>query len=193
VKGGHIINPAFQEQENPINSYERRLKMKKKLLFVVTLTFLALLLAVAPVSAGAIVTREETVIELSENFNDYENNTKVCPDIETIHVEGTYTIKTTTVLDGNGGVHFSSHWNWANFTGTGLTSGDTYVVTQTFSHTEHDSVGENGVENFTLIFNFHLVSKGSGDNIQLHGVNHYTVNANGETTVDKATFRVVCK
>ena len=54
-------------------------------------------------------------------------------------------------------------------------------------------MGVNDVESFTLIFNFHLVSKGSGDKIQLHGVNHYTVNANGEITVDKATFRVVCK
>ena len=107
--------------------------------------------------------------------------------------QGTYIEKTKIVLDGNGGIHFSSNWNWANFTGTGLTSGDTYVVTQTFSHTEHDFVGVNDVESFTLIFNFHLVSKGSGDNIRLHGVNHYTVNANGELTVDKATFSIVCK
>lgn len=167
--------------------------MKKKFLLTIVLAFIALLLAVAPVSANGIVTREETVIDVSENFNDYENDTKVCPDIETIHVEGAYVITTTTVLDGNGGVHFSSHWNWAAFTGTGLISGDTYVVTQTTSHMEQDFVGANDVESFTLIFNFHLVSKGSGDNIQLHGVNHYTVNANGETTVDKATFTVVCK
>ena len=163
--------------------------MKKKVLLITALAMLALLLAVAPVSAGAIVTREEVELSIDDIFS------APCPetDIEDIHLQGTYTIKTKTVTDGHGGFHFSSHWNWANFTGTGLTSGDTYVVTQTFSHTEHDSVGENGVENFTLIFNFHLVSKGSGDNIQLHGVNHYTVNANGETTVDKATFSVVCK
>jgi len=163
--------------------------MKKKSVLIIVLSILAMLLAVAPVSAGAIVTREEVEISIDDIFS------APCPDtdIEDIHVQGTYTIKTKTVIDGHGGFHFSSHWNWANFTGTGLTSGDTYVVTQTFSHTEHDFVGANDVESFTLIFNFHLVSKGSGDNIQLHGVNHYTVNANGETTVDKATFSVVCK
>ena len=163
--------------------------MKKKFVLIFALAVLAMLLVVAPVSAGAIVTREEVEVTIDDIFS------APCPDtdIEDIHVQGTYTIKTKTVVDGNGGFHFSSHWNWANFTGTGLTSGDTYVVTQKFSHTEHDSVVENGVESFTLIFSFHLVSKGSGDNIQLKGVNHYTVNANGETTVDKATFSVVCK
>ena len=163
--------------------------MKKKFLLMTALAFIALLLAVAPVSAGAIVTREETEVMIDEIFS------APCPDsdIEDIHVQGTYTIKTKTVLDGHGGVHFSSHWNWANFTGTGLTSGDTYVVTQTFSHTEHDFVRANEIESFTLIFNFHLVSKGSGENIHIKGVNHYTINANGEITVDKATFRVVCK
>ena len=165
--------------------------MKKKFLLTTVLTFLALLLAVAPVSAGAIVTRTETEVVLPDgNFFSAP-----CPDsdIEDIYVQGTYIIKTTTVLDGNGKIHFSSHFNWKAFTGTGAESGDTYVVTQTFSHTYHEFVGEDNPYNDTLIFNFHLVSKGSGDNIQLHGVNHYTINANGEVTVDKATIRIVCK
>ena len=84
-------------------------------------------------------------------------------------------------------------FNWEAFNGTGAESGDTYVVTQAISHTEKSLAGEDDLDNYTLIFSFHLVSKGSGENIQLKGVNHLTVNANGETTVDTATFRVVCK
>jgi hypothetical protein len=154
---------------------------------IITLAMLALLLAVAPVSAGAIVTREEVEVTIDDIFS------APCPDVEDIHVQGTYIIKTKTVLDGHGGFHFSTHWNWAKFTGTGLTSGDSYIVNQNHSQTEHDLSGMNGVENFTLIFSFHLVSKGSGENIHIKGVNHHTINANGETTVDKATFSVVCK
>ncbi len=163
--------------------------MKKRYALVVSLIFLVTLLAVAPASAEAIVTREEIEASIDDIFS------APCPDtdVEDIHVQGTYTIKTKTVLDGNGGFHFSTHWNWANFTGTGLTSGDTYVVTQTFSHNEHVSSLENDVETYTLIFRFHLVSKGSGESIQIKGVNHYTINANGELTVDKATFSIVCK
>lgn len=162
--------------------------MKRKFVFVAALTILALLLAVAPVSADAIVTKEErTVIEVDENI------TNECPDIETIHVEGKYIIKTTVVLDGHGWVHFSTHWNWVNFTGTGLTSGDTYVVTQTFSRMERNYWESTELDGVTMIFSSNLVSKGSGDNIQLHGVNRYTVNANGDVTVNKATFSIMCK
>jgi hypothetical protein len=165
--------------------------MKKRFALVVALALLTTLLAVAPVSAGAIVTRTETEVVLPEgNFFSAP-----CPDsdIEDIYVEGKYIIKTTTVLDGNGKDHFSSHFNWEAFTGTGAESGDTYVVTQAFSLTEKSLAGEDDLDKYTLIFSFHLVSKGSGENIQLKGVNHLTVNANGELTVDKATFRIVCK
>ena len=167
--------------------------MKKKFVLIIALTFLVTLLAVAPVSAGAIVTREEeTVIDFDNVFDPTDD---ACPNsgVESIHVQGSYIIKTTTVVDENGGVHYSSRWNWVNFTGTGLTSGDTYVVTQVISHTEHGFVDEDDLRNYTFNFSFRLVSKGSGENIQLKGVNHYTVNPNGELTVDKATFRAVCK
>ena len=164
--------------------------MKKKFVSIIALCMLAILLTVAPVSAGAIVTKEErTVIEVDEDIN-YDD---VCPDIETIHVEGKYIRKTTTVLDGNGWVHFSTHWNWANFTGTGLTSGDTYVVTQTFSRMERNFWDSTEFDGVTMIFSSNLVSKGSGANIILQGVNRYTMNANGEVTVDKTTFSFVCK
>ena len=163
--------------------------MNKKFVSVTAFALLALLLMVAPVSADAIVTREEVEVSIDEIFSAN------CPDsdIEDIHVQGTYTIKTTSVLDGNGKYHFNSHWNWKGFTGTGITSGEAYIVTQIFSNSYHESMEESGLYNNTLIFNFHLVGKGSGDNIQVKGVNHVTVNANGEQTIDKATFRIVCK
>jgi len=171
--------------------------MKKKVALTISLTLLALLLAVAPVSAGAIVTRTETEVSLDAIWTNYDevNDVYNCPDadIEDIHVLGSYTIKTTTVLDGNGGVHSRSHFNWAGITGTGLTSGDTYVVPQVSSYTDYYHQGglpANGTGTLT----FQLVSKGSGENVRVKGIWHFTLNANGELTIDKDTFiSIVCK
>ena len=65
--------------------------MKKRCVFVVALSMLAILLSVAPVSAGAIVTRDEVEVTIDDILS------APCPDtdIEDIHVQGTYTIKTT--------------------------------------------------------------------------------------------------
>jgi len=171
--------------------------MKKKFVFVTALAVLALLLAVAPVSAGATVTRTETEVTLDAFWTNYDeiNDVYNCPDadIEDIHVQGSFTINTTTVLDGNGGAHSRFHFNWAGITGTGLTSGDTYVVPQTQSNTDYFHQGEfpaNGTGTLT----FQLVSKGSGENVRVKGLWHFTLNADGELTVDKDTFiSIVCK
>ena len=171
--------------------------MKNKPLLITALAFMALLLAVAPVSAGAIVTRTETEVPLDAIWTNYDevNDVYNCPDvdIEDIHVQGYYTIRTQTVLDGNGGVHSRFHFNWAGITGTGLTSGDTYVVPQVISNTDYYHQGglpANGTGTLT----FQLVSKGSRENVRVKGVWHFTLNANGELTVDKNTFiSIVCK
>jgi len=171
--------------------------MNKKILFVTILTFLALLLAVAPVSADAIVTRTETEMQLDAIWTNYDADNDVynCPDadIEDIHVQGSFTIKTTTVLDGNGGAHSRFHFNWAGFTGTGLTSGDTYVVPQIQSNTDYYHQGGFPASG-TGTLTFQLVSKGSGENVRVKGIWHFTTNANGELTIDKDTFiSIVCK
>ena len=171
--------------------------MKKKFTLTIALAFMALLLAVAPVSAGAIVTRTETEVPLDATWTNYdeENDVYNCPDadIEDIHVQGSYTIKTTTVLDGNGGVHSRFHFNWAGITGTGLTSGDTYVVPQVISNTDYYHQGGFPTSG-TGTLTFQLVSKGSGENVRVKGVWHFTLNANGELTIDKDTFiNIVCK
>jgi len=176
--------------------------MKKKFTLIIALALLALLLAVAPVSAGAIVTWTVTEVlqdgiwtdEYEVDGVDFDN----CPDvdIEDILVQGSYTIKTTTVLDGNGGAHSSFHFNWAGITGTGLTSGDTYVVPQVISNTEyyHQFVEGEGPANGTGTLTFQLVSKGSRENIRVKGVFHFTLSAHGELTIDKDTFiNIVCK
>jgi len=174
--------------------------MKKKFVFVTALAVLALLLAVAPVSAGATVTRTETEVTLDAFWTNYdeENDVYNCPDadIEDIHVQGSYTIKTTTVLDGNGGAHSRFHFNWSGITGTGLTSGDTYVVPQVASNTDyyHQFVEGEGPANGTGNLTFQLVSKGSGENVRVKGIWHFTLNADGELTIDKDTFiSIVCK
>lgn len=177
--------------------------MKKKFTLIIALALLALLLAVAPVSAGAIVTRTEKEVPLDatwtdEGVDEYGVEFDNCPDdhIEDIYVQGSYIIKTTTVLDENGGVHSRFHFNWAGITGTGLTSGDTYVVPQVISNRDyyHQFAEGEGPANGTGTLTFQLVSKGSGENIRVKGVWHFTTNANGELTIDKDTFiNIVCK
>jgi len=177
--------------------------MNKKFVLAIALAMLLSLLVVASVSAGAIVTRSETEVVQNGLWTDeyvdeegvYHDN---CPDvdIEDILVQGSYTIKTTSVSDGNGGVHTRFHFNWAGITGTGLTTGDTYVVPQVISSRDyfHQFEEGEGPANGTGTLTFQLISKGSGENVRVKGVWHFTTNANGELTIDKDTFiSIVCK
>jgi len=167
--------------------------MKKKVALTIALALLALLLAVAPVSAGAIVTRTEIIHEMPDGFWDGSN----CPngEMEDVYMQGSWVETITTVSDGNGGVRSHFHFNWAGITGTGLTSGDTYVVPQASSYAvyDHQFVEGEGPDHVTFSFSFRVVSKGSGKNFQLKMIDHYIVNANGELTVDKTTHNIMCK
>jgi hypothetical protein len=161
--------------------------MKKKFLLITTLVFLAILLIIVPVSAKAVVNKDVEITWVDDIFPDVCSDSSV---IEDINLKGYITNKYLITLDGKDSYHYRYHYNCSGLTGTGLTSGDTYIVTCAFSsQIESGLVGETN----TLIYNMNIISPGGADNIQLKGVNHYTINANGELTTDKATFRAVCK
>jgi len=168
--------------------------MNKKFVLVIALALLVSLLGVTPVSAGAIITRIVTVHEMPDGFWSGAN----CPDgdMEDISIQGSWVETWTSVSDGNGGVHTRFHINWAGITGTGLTTGDTYVVPQVSRSGDyfHQFEEGEGPANGTGTLTFQLISKGSGENVRVKGVWHFTTNANGEMTVDKDTFiSIVCK
>ena len=160
--------------------------MNKKILLICTLSFLAILLIVGSVSAKATVYKDEYSYWVDTIIDN------MCPGIgdgEDVHLTGTIHSKYMTVLDGNGGFHDKLHEHSNDFRGTGLTSGDTYVGTYANSSTWNGSVGET----MTVTIYLNLISKGSRDNIQIRERAHYTINANGELTVDNYKFEVVCK
>jgi len=74
------------------------------------------------------------------------------------------------------------HFNYQGVSGTGLTSGRRYhlsdadaVVTQ-----ELDSLPYV----FTVVSQYHLIGQGPGNNLMLQNSGHVTINSNGEVTAE---------
>jgi hypothetical protein len=112
-----------------------------------------------------------------------------CPGHESIeHVNGELKIVAHTTTDPTGGFHSKVQIVEANLKGVGVDSGDEYTITGIGGHT------------FNIISDdvpFHDTQTTSGkitdgDSEKVRVNLEFSVNANGEVTVDKANFETVC-
>ena len=89
----------------------------------------------------------------------------------------------SVTVDGNGGFHVSYKINYAEATGTGLSSGDHYQVSGTYADNFNMIPGVV----YTEVHHGQIIRPGKGGNGLFHFTYHYTINANGELTsyVDK--------
>jgi hypothetical protein len=85
--------------------------------------------------------------------------------------------------DGNGGFHFTNKINRQNMKGVGLITGDEYVVNGTWREWMNAQNFKPG-KVYTYVRNYHFICKGSGANFILYSHWHYTVNANGDLTIE---------
>ena len=102
---------------------------------------------------------------------------------ETLTFNGVVHVTVTMTQDGNGGYHMTYH-DALHFTATG-DQGNSYEGGQ---EDNNEVNGRVGVEQ-TFVLTFIAISKGSAPNLEVHVLEHMTVNPNGTVTVivDHAT------
>jgi hypothetical protein len=109
---------------------------------------------------------------------------------ERVHVAGTFHVLGTFTLSASGNETDRFHIN-ASGTGTGLTTGASYHFNDPINLTAHfrDNVryGESQIETLTLI------GDGDAPNTKIQGRFRFTMNANGDTTVEFDETETICQ
>jgi len=108
---------------------------------------------------------------------------------ELVQLQGPIHILFQLVMDGNGGVHGTSHFQPQGIAGTGLTTGDAYHATGETVDRFNSKVGLT----YTFVNNFKIIGQGPGNNFLIHENFHITVDKNGEVTASVDNFSVKCK
>jgi hypothetical protein len=89
-----------------------------------------------------------------------------------------------------GGTHQVYHTNWMGVQGTGMTTGDRYVLTEVFNLTAN---GSRGAYEYTYATGFRIVSQASGDNYILYNTIHLTEGPDGEVQAWIEFLRAECQ
>jgi len=113
-----------------------------------------------------------------------------CPGHEIVeHVNGNLKIVTHTTTDANGGFHSKVQVNNVNLKGVGQDSGDAYTIRSTTSIVDNVN-SEDGAPVHDSVTASVEITDGDSEKGKL--VIQFTINANGEVTVDKIKFTTVC-
>ena len=110
---------------------------------------------------------------------------------EAIAITGELRITTMMVVDASGAIHGRFTLVPVNVRGVGLTSGITYKAVG--GERDTFTSAANGAFTFNYTSMFNLVSQGSTDNLQAFVTNHFTVDANGDVTVERFDVRAECR
>ncbi len=94
--------------------------------------------------------------------------------------------------DGAGGFYDAFHRNIL-VTGTGLTSGTSYILNAEIDMNEHVAATSTVPYTFTSVGTNVFVSQGSLPNADVEDINHLTIDANGNITADIFEFRGACR
>jgi hypothetical protein len=77
--------------------------------------------------------------------------------------------------------------------GTGISSGSSYVLNTASAQAENIDAAQDGTIEATLLQNLELISLGSSSNLMLQARNHITINANGTVTVFTTEMTSACR
>jgi hypothetical protein len=77
--------------------------------------------------------------------------------------------------------------------GTGISSGSTYILNTASAQAENIDAAQDGTIEATLVQNLELISLGSSSNLMLQARNHITINANGTVTVLTIEMTSACR
>ena len=120
---------------------------------------------------------------------DYISTFNACIG-EQIHWVGEARYVTTITDDGAGGYHYNSHRNW-KATGTGLTSGETYLAN--FPRNISNYFRGPFPEVYTVVWDNYITMKGGSGGYLLRTSQKLVINGNGEVVQDSNTYEYVCR
>lgn len=113
-----------------------------------------------------------------------------CPDHELIeHVNGELKIVAHTTFDANGGFHSKVQVVQTNLKGVGVDSGDEYTISGV-SGSSFTLISEDGGPVHDTQTGSVKITNGDTEKGKLNL--QFSVNANGEVTVDKVNFNIEC-
>src|SRR5262249_6054151 len=93
--------------------------------------------------------------------------------------------------DASGGQHVT-YRETIEGSGVGMTSGTQYEISEVSNGTEN--LNDNNLQHeFIAVFHLNLISKGSMPNERIKATTHFTVDANGNVTVDRVDLSDDCR
>jgi len=110
---------------------------------------------------------------------------------ELVDLSGPLHTLITFTINGNN-VRGYFHFQPQGISGSGETTGDKYQATGVTQQSFTQSL-QNGQANLTFVNNFRMIGQGPGNNFLVHETFHFTVNADGTTTVTHDNFSADCK
>jgi hypothetical protein len=155
----------------------------KRIVLVLSVMAVALALSAGVAMSQAATERSTEEIPVEATF------TNPCTGEEMFF---SYTIvhRQQTTTDANGGTHLISTNRVSAARGTGLSSGEEYILISASNPSTQDLAGGTRTMGNATTVNF--ISTGGGDNFQQRFTIHATMNANGEWTAEFANFSSEC-
>lgn len=103
---------------------------------------------------------------------------------ENVFFTGTDHVVFNDKINKNGRLEFIYHENLMGVSGVGETSGEKYRITSISKENSGKDTTDGYPVDFTFVQNLHILRLGWGNVYTVHMLCHYTINANGELTVD---------
>ena len=155
----------------------------KRIVLVLSVMAVALALSAGVAMSQAATERSTEEIPVEATF------TNPCTGEEMFF---SYTIvhRQQTTTDANGGTHITAYNRVSAARGTGLSSGEEYILTGASNGSTQDLAGGTRTMGAATTVNF--ISTGGGDNFKQRFTVHATMNANGEWTAEFSNFSSEC-
>ena len=138
-----------------------------------------------PALAQASSSTTNTTVPISGTFTN-----AYCPFAEPVAISGEVHMLVHVTTDATGGFHITIHSNNEGVSGTGLTTGAQYQLTEQLSF--HFNTQGPFPQEVAQVNRLVLSGQGPSNNMLGKFTVHVTVNANGETTVSFADFSFEC-
>lgn len=136
---------------------------------------------------GLLMTTQTYAVEVNENV-PISLLIPVPYTSENVVFIGTNHVVFNTKINKNGRLEFIYHENLIRVSGVGETSGEKYRITSTNNENSSRDTADGYPVTFTQVHNLHILGLGWGNVYTVHLLYHYTINANGELTVEINIF-----
>lgn len=154
--------------------------MKRTILFAFSALAIAVLLSFRLVPGATVV---DSHLELDKTASITNPCTGNVIDITGHEVFDTHLVMNNNRANMTG--HYDGHYDGVD------KNGNTYIGHASLS-THQNAPLDNGAFSYKYVYEIHFVGKGSAPNFMIMETAHITVNANGQTTVNRSDYTTRC-